>query len=75
MNAPAKLTIKVFQLPHILLEKYVYTPGSLVPLPKHSHLEYQLGLSFNRQGKYYYRGAYHPIPKGNLSIIHSGEVH
>ena len=75
MNKPAKLTVKASQLPGILLEKYIYTPGSLIPLPKHSHHEYQLGLSFNRQGKYYYRGSYHPIPVGNLSIIHSGEVH
>ncbi len=75
MNKPAKLTVKASQLPSILLEKYIYTPGSLIPLPKHSHHEYQLGLSFNRQGKYYYRGSYHPIPVGNLSIIHSGEVH
>ncbi len=74
-NIPAKLTVKASQLPGILLEKYIYTPGSLIPLPKHSHHEYQLGLSFNRQGKYYYRGSYHPIPVGNLSIIHSGEVH
>lgn len=74
-NIPAKLTVKASQLPGILLEKYCYTSGSLVPLPKHSHHEYQLGLSFNRQGKYYYRGAYHPIPIGSLSIIHSGEVH
>ena len=75
MKTPAKVTVKASQLPGILLEQYYYTPGSLIPLPKHSHHEYQLGLSFNRQGKYYYRGAYHPIPIGNLSIIHSGEVH
>ncbi|MDJ0743854.1 MAG: AraC family transcriptional regulator [Xenococcaceae cyanobacterium MO_167.B27] len=74
-NAQAKVTVKVSQFPNILLEKYIYTAGSIEPLPKHSHQEYQLGLSFNCQGEYFYRGSYHPIPIGSLSIIHSGEVH
>ena len=71
----AQVTVKASKLPGILVEKYIYTAGSLEPLPKHSHHEYQLGLSFNCQGEYFYRGAYHPIPIGNLSIIHSEEVH
>ena len=85
----SQITVKVSQLPGILLEKYIYTAGTVEPLPKHSHQEYQLGMSFNCQGeqypalngrglrslrKYYYRGAYHPIPIGSLSIIHSGEM-
>ena len=74
-NTPARITVKASQLPGILIEKYIYTAGSVEPLNKHSHSEYQLGLSFDCQGEYFYRGAYHPIPKGNLSIIHSGEVH
>ncbi|MEP0914453.1 AraC family transcriptional regulator [Leptolyngbya sp. GB1-A1] len=45
------------------------------PLPQHSHEEYQFGLSFNCQGEYHYRGVYHSIPVGSLSVIHSGEVH
>ena len=71
----SQVTVKAFQLQDILLEKYFYTAGTVEPLPKHSHEEYQLGMSFNCQGEYFYRGAYHPIPVGNLSIIHSGEVH
>lgn len=71
----SQITVKAFQLQNILLEKYSYTAGTVEPLPKHSHQEYQLGMSFNCQGEYFYRGAYHPIPVGNLSIIHSGEVH
>lgn len=74
-TSQAKLTVKARQLEGILSEKYIYTAGSLEPLPKHSHQEYQLGISFNCQGEYFYRGAYHSIPIGNLSIIHSGEVH
>jgi AraC-like DNA-binding protein len=74
-TSQAQLTVKARKLEGILSEKYIYTPGSLEPLPKHSHQEYQLGISFNCQGEYFYRGAYYPIPAGNLSIIHSGEVH
>lgn len=75
MRIPSKIAVKVWKLAGILLEQYDYTVGSVEPLPKHSHQEYQLGLSFNCQGEYYYRGAYHQIPMGNLSIIHSGEIH
>lgn len=71
----SQITVKAFQLQNILLEKYNYSAGAVEPLPKHSHDEYQLGISFNCQGEYFYRGAYHPVPIGNLSIIHSGEVH
>lgn len=71
----SQITVKATQLQGILLEKYCYTAGIVEPLPKHSHHEYQLGMSFDCQGEYFYRGAYHPIPIGNLSIIHSGEVH
>ncbi len=76
MNGKRSLiTVKTSQLSGILLEKYVYTAGTVEPLAKHSHQEYQLGMSFNCQGEYFYRGAYHLIPTGSLSIIHSGEVH
>ena len=66
----AKITVLTSQLPGILVEKYVYSAGRVEPLPKHSHHEYQLGMSLDCQGEYFYRGAYHPIPIGNLSIIH-----
>lgn len=75
MKTQAKITVKAWQKKGILLELYDYTAGSVEPLPKHSHDEYQLGLSFNCQGEYYYRGSYNPIPVGSMSIIHSGEVH
>ena len=74
-TSQAKITVKTSQLPGILIEKYLYSAGAVEPLPKHSHQEYQLGMSFDCQGEYYYRGAYHPVPIGKLSIIHSGEVH
>ena len=75
MKTPAKIAIQAWQSSGILLEHYRYTAGTVEPLPKHSHAQYQFGLSFDCQGEYYYRGSYHSIPIGSLSIIHSGEVH
>jgi AraC-like DNA-binding protein len=74
-NKAAKISVSAWESDGIFLEQYVYTFGSVEPLPKHSHEEYQLGLSFDCQGEYYYRGAYHSIPIGSLSVINSGEVH
>ncbi|MCU0535849.1 MAG: AraC family transcriptional regulator [Hydrococcus sp. Prado102] len=71
----AKVTVKAWQFRELLLERYAYTPGSVEPIPKHSHAEYQFALCFDWQGEYNYRGAWHQIPKGSLSIIHPGEVH
>ena len=71
----SNVVVQTFQLPGMLIEKYFYSAGSIEPLPKHSHQEYQLGMSLDCQGEYYYRGAYHSVPTGKLSIIHSGEVH
>ena len=71
----ANVSVQAWQSDGILIERYVYTAGTVEPLPKHAHSEYQFGLSFDCKGKYCYRGAYHVIPFGGLSIIHSGEVH
>ena len=74
-NKAAEISVSAWESDSIFLEQYVYTFGSVEPLPKHSHEEYQLGLSFDCQGEYHYRGAYHSIPIGSLSVINSGEVH
>jgi AraC-like DNA-binding protein len=74
-NKPAQISVHAWESDGILLEQYAYTSGSVKPLPRHSHEEYQFGLSFNCQGEYRYRGAYHSIPTGSLSVIHSSEVH
>ncbi|MEL6381672.1 MAG: AraC family transcriptional regulator [Cyanobacteria bacterium J06626_18] len=75
MRREAKVSVQAWESDGILLEHYAYTAGAVEPLPKHAHVEYQLGLSYDCQGEYTYRGARHAIPKGSLSIIHSGEVH
>lgn len=72
---PAEILVQARESKGILLERYVYTSGAVEPLPKHSHEDYQFGLSFDCQGEYHYRGAYHSIPTASLSVIHSGEVH
>ena len=71
----AIVSVQAWESDGILLERYAYTSGAVAPLPKHTHAEYQFGLSLDCSGNYYYRGARHIIPKGSLSIIHSGEVH
>ena len=59
----------------VLFESYRYTPGPVEAPPKHSHEEYQFGLSLNTPGQYRYRGGRHPVPVGSFSAIQSGEVH
>ena len=74
-NKAAQLSVQAWEGDGLLLEQYAYTAGAVEPLPRHTHEEYQFGLSFNCQGEYHYRGAYSAIPAGSLSVIHSGEVH
>ncbi|MBW4422505.1 MAG: AraC family ligand binding domain-containing protein [Myxacorys californica WJT36-NPBG1] len=74
-NKAAKISVQAWESDGILLKRYAYTSGSVEPLPKHSHEDYQFGLSFNCQGQYQYRGTYHSIPTGSLNVIHSGETH
>ncbi|NJN58286.1 MAG: AraC family transcriptional regulator [Leptolyngbyaceae cyanobacterium SL_5_9] len=75
MKHKAEISVQAWESNGILLEQYAYTTGSVEPLPKHFHEEYQFGLSFDCCGEYSYRGARHIIPPGSLSIIHSGEAH
>ncbi|MGF1472700.1 MAG: helix-turn-helix domain-containing protein [Rubrobacteraceae bacterium] len=71
----ARNAIKAWTLGDTLLEFYRYAPGPAGKLPKHTHEEYQLGLSLNFPGEYVYRGARHTVPAGSLSVIHPDEVH
>ena len=59
----------------VLLERYCFAPQLPVSLPPHSHGEYQVGLSLTDPGEYRYRGGFHPVPVGSLSVIHPGELH
>lgn len=70
-----KSSIQAWQVGGVLVEYCYYPPSFGVPLPKHSHIEYQLGVSTDTSGGYRYRGASHPTPAGHFSLLHSGEVH
>jgi AraC-like DNA-binding protein len=59
----------------VLLERYRYAPGRAVALPSHAHEEYQLNLSFGEPGGVHYRGAFHVVPAGHLSVVMPGEAH
>lgn len=75
MGAESSLTVRGWEYGGLLFEKYVYSPGRVGPLPKHSHHEYQFGLGLNTSGEYYYRGASHPVPAGSITTLHTGEAH
>lgn len=68
-------TVKTWQFKDLLLELYLYVPGKADLIPQHSHEEYQIGFCADSVGGYFYRGTSYPVPAGNFSIIHSGEVH
>ncbi|MEO0408777.1 MAG: AraC family transcriptional regulator [Cyanobacteria bacterium P01_A01_bin.135] len=70
-----KSSIQAWQVGGVLIEYCYYPPSFGVPLPKHSHIEYQLGVSTDTSGGYRYRGTSHPTPAGHFSLLHSGEVH
>jgi len=71
----AKVVVRAWQSEGILLERYAYSSGRVEPIPKHAHAAYQFGLCCDHLGEYHYRSGWHKLPKGSLSIIHSGEVH
>lgn len=74
-TSAAKVAVRAWESERILLERYAYSPGQVEPIPKHAHAAYQFGFCCDHPGEYYYRGDWHQLPKGSLSIIHSGEVH
>ncbi|MEJ3653415.1 AraC family transcriptional regulator [Actinomycetes bacterium KLBMP 9759] len=59
----------------VLLEWYRYAPGPPVVLPAHSHEEYQLNVNLDAAGGVEYRGGYHAVPPGRLTVIMPGERH
>lgn len=68
-------TIKGWLFEDVLLEFYRYAPCPPEWLPEHCHDEYQLCLSLDCPGEYYYRGTHYWVPTGSLSVIHPGEIH
>lgn len=75
MKPKAQNTVLTWQLQDTRLELYQYVPGTAELLPKHSHEDYQFGLSLDTNGGYFYRGTRYPVPAGSFSALHTGEVH
>jgi AraC-like DNA-binding protein len=59
----------------VLLERYDYPPGPAGTTPSHAHEEYQLCLGIGFPTRYRYRGGWHLVPSGSLSILMPEEVH
>lgn len=59
----------------VLLEWYRYEPGPAVTLPWHTHHEYQLNLNLDLVAGVHYRGTFHVVPPGRLTVIMPGEPH
>lgn len=59
----------------LLVERYSYVPGPAVVLPGHMHEEYQFNLHFGAAGGVHYRGAFHVVPSGGLTVLMPGEMH
>lgn len=72
---PATIGVSTWRLPGVLLERYTYSTGTVEPLPKHVHAEYQLGLSVDSPGHYWYRGTWHSVAPGSMSVLHGDEAH
>ncbi|GCE28697.1 AraC family transcriptional regulator [Dictyobacter alpinus] len=70
-----KHTVTVWPYPQFLVERYVCTPGSPEVVAPHAHDDYQLCLSLEAACVYRYRGASHTVARGQLSLMHPGEVH
>ena len=67
--------IRAWSWGDLLLEQYRRAPGPVEGPAKHSHEECQIGFSLDSTAGYSYRGAFHGVPVGALSVIHSGEAH
>lgn len=74
-HTPATIGVSTWRLPGVLVERYTYAAGTVEPLPKHVHAEYQLGLSLDSPGQYWYRGAWHILAPGSVSVLHGDEAH
>ena len=59
----------------VLAEHYRIAGNIKGELPKHTHEQYQIGISFTDTRTYLYRRGVYPVRPGSLSVIFPGEVH
>jgi AraC-like DNA-binding protein len=62
-------------LKDFLLESYRYPIGPAGITPSHAHEEYQFCIGDGTPSRYWYRGGWHLVPPGRLSVLMPGEVH
>jgi AraC-like DNA-binding protein len=67
--------ISAWRVRGMLFERYDYWPGRVEPLPRHFHDDYQLGYSEHEDSPYRYRGIWHTVAPGAISVISPGEAH
>jgi AraC-like DNA-binding protein len=60
---------------NFLLESYRYPAGRAGTTASHAHDEYQICLGDGPPNRYRYRGSWHLVPPGSLSVLMPGEVH
>ncbi|CAN5391609.1 hypothetical protein BH20ACI1_BH20ACI1_09700 [soil metagenome] len=75
MQREAEIKISARESEGFLFENYEYSPGTVEPLPSHTHSEYQFSISPNAVGEYFCRGRKFQFAPMTLGIIHSGERH
>ncbi len=68
-------TVTVWPYSQLLVERYICAAGPSEEVAAHTHDSYQLCLSWDVACAYRYRGASHTVAKGQLSLLHPGEVH
>ncbi|MBO0931973.1 AraC family transcriptional regulator [Fibrella aquatilis] len=67
--------IEAWSVGPLVLERYEFEPGQIVPLPPHAHEAIQVCLNSGSGGQYRYRGGTHSFAPESLTIINSGEAH
>jgi AraC-like DNA-binding protein len=75
MTRAQRDTVACWRGEAIVLERYDCATRARRASERHSHEEYQLGLSSTEHASYRYRGARHQVAPGTLSVIHTGEAH
>jgi AraC-like DNA-binding protein len=59
----------------LILESYSYPAGPAGTTPSHAHEEYQICIGDGPPSSYRYRGGWHLVPPGTLSVLMPQEVH
>jgi AraC-like DNA-binding protein len=75
MTRSQRDTVECWHSEAIVLERYDCVTTARRVSERHSHEDYQFGLSSTDLASYRYRGARHQVAPSTLSIIHTGEVH